>query len=413
MRIPVIMAILLIIISALVDAYIYGGIVRRKGRRSAWSIAYAVSSILCWAFLAVTLCMPRRSAETDILEVMWMLYSYLSIYVVKIIYLIFSLFGIWPLFKKERPWPTGIFVGLPIGIVCFIAMWYGATVGRNEIQTTRVTVESENLPTAFDGYRIVQFSDAHVGTWGNDTAFISRLVDSINCLKPDVIFFTGDIVNRRTEELKPFVRVFSRLKAKDGVYSILGNHDYGDYVDWDNDGLKKRNLDALIKYQKQMGWTLLNNDRAFITNGNDTIVIIGVENWGEPPFKQYGNLDKAYPYSMDSIYNVNDSRYKILLSHNPEHWNQHVSHETNIDLTLSGHTHAMQIIIGKNKWRWSPSQYIYEQWGGLYNRETKDGRPVRIYVNIGCGEVGAPYRIGATSEITEITLRRYSPNGKD
>lgn len=404
MRIPLIAAMALAILSILLDGYIWGGIKRALGIRSKWAMLYLVSSVLCWLFLIATYCIPRRSADGDILIIMWMLYAYLSVYIVKFCYVIFSIIGLWPLFFKHKPWKTGIVIGVPLGLVCFIAIWYGAIVGRKNIDINRVVIESSKLPSGFNEYRIVQFSDAHVGTWGNDTLFISHIVDSINSLKPDLILFTGDIVNRKSVELEPFVNIFRRLRAKDGVYSVLGNHDYGDYVDWPSPKEKEDNLNYLKKLQQEMGWHLLNNEKSFIVNGTDSIAIIGVENWGEPPFKQYGDLNKAYPYSKDSVFNVNDKRFKILLSHNPEHWNQHVSKETNINLTLSGHTHAMQLILRIGNHIWSPSKYKYEQWAGLYQRSNNNGEETRVYVNIGSGEVGMPFRIGANPEITEITL---------
>ena len=231
-------------------------------------------------------------------------------------------------------------------------------------------------------------------------------MDSINALQPDLIVFTGDIVNRETSELEPFITVLSRLKAKDGVVSILGNHDYGDYVDWKNREDRERNNRRLAFYQKEMGWDLVNNGRRFLTRGNDSIMVVGVENWGDPPFPTYGDLDKALSPSADSLYHQNDSRYKILLTHNPEHWNRIVSHETNIALTLSGHTHAMQMMIDIWGWKWSPAKYRYELWGGMYERLNDNGESTKLYVNIGAGEVGMPARIlGAYPEITFFTLR--------
>ena len=160
-------------------------------------------------------------------------------------------------------------------------------------------------------------------------------------------------------------------------------------------------------WQKQIGWNLINNDRRYITHNGDSIVLIGVENWGEPPFHQYGRLTDAYPLSRDSVYNLNDERFKILLSHNPEHWNREVSKITNVDLTLSGHTHAMQMVFDIFGYEWSPSKWRYPQWKGLYERKNEAGDTTRLYVNIGCGEVGIPARFGiAYPELTQITLKR-------
>ena len=285
-------------------------------------------------------------------------------------------------------------------------MWWGVGVTRRAIQVNEVEVESPKIPRSFNGYTIAQISDIHVGTWGTDTTFVSALVDSVNALHPDLILFTGDIVNRRTEELKPFISVLSRLKAPDGVLSILGNHDYGDYVDWSNPDDRLANNRELAADQERMGWDLLNNTRRFISKGSDSIMVIGVENIGDPPFPTYGDLEKALPASSDSIYHQNDTRFKILMTHNPAHWDKEVSHTTNIDLSLAGHTHAMQMMIKIGGWEWSPAKFRYEQWGGMYERLNDRGHKTRLYVNIGAGEVGMPSRIlNAYPEITLFTLK--------
>ncbi|MDE5858007.1 MAG: metallophosphoesterase, partial [Muribaculaceae bacterium] len=231
-------------------------------------------------------------------------------------------------------------------------------------------------------------------TFGNQTKFVSRLVDEINNLNPDLIVFTGDIVNRNSNELIPFVSVLSRLQAKEGVISIMGNHDYGDYTTWESDKAKQENLKLLHNLEKKMGWDLLLNQSKNIYRGNDSILIIGVENIGDPPFHVYGSLEKAYA-------NTSTPQTKILLSHNPAHWKNSIADNPGhkIDLTLSGHTHAMQVeLLGM-----SPAVFRYPTWSGLYHDKTTSNR---LYVNIGAGTVGLPMRIGATPEITLITLRR-------
>jgi len=297
-------------------------------------------------------------------------------------------------------------MGFAAAVTVFLIVWWGVVYTRHAIKINSVEIASPKVPVAFNGYRIVQISDLHVGTWGNDTTFIASLVDSVNSLHPDLIVFTGDIVNRKTDELTPFVGTLSGLRARDGVISVLGNHDYGDYVDWKKPDERIENNRRLAAYQKEMGWDLLNNERRFISAGADSIMIVGVENWGDSPFPVYGDLNVALSPSRDSFYNQNDSRFKILLSHNPEHWNRIVSKTTNIDLTLSGHTHAMQIMVELGDWRWSPAKYRYEQWGGLYERLNDEGQSTRLYVNIGGGEVGMPARLlSANPEITLFTLR--------
>lgn len=406
MRIPVIMMIIMLIGSILIDLYITRDI-KTSIRKPFWWKGYFCLSILSWIFLIIVLCLPRRSESSDILPVMWMLYSYVSVYVAKLVYIIFSLIGrgIRLFIKKRGKTHPLRWCGVAFALFVFIVMWWGVGGTRHEIVIVKEEITSPKIPLPFNGYRIAQISDIHVGTWGNDTTFISSLVDSVNSLKPDLIVFTGDIVNRRTVELKPFIPVLSRLHAPDGVISILGNHDYGDYVDWAVPEERLANNRQLAAYQEQMGWHLLNNNKIFKSRQNDSIMIVGVENVGDPPFPTYGDLDLALSPSPDSLYNQNDNRFKILLTHNPEHWNEYVSHHTNIDLTLSGHTHAMQMMIKFGKWIWSPAKYRYEQWGGMYNRLNMKGQSTNLYVNIGAGEVAMPSRLlAAYPEITLFTL---------
>ena len=213
--------------------------------------------------------------------------------------------------------------------------------------------------------------------------------------------FTGDIVNRKTDEILPFVNILKRLKAPLGVYSVMGNHDYGDYTDWPHEQAHAADTRQLRAIQTGMGWNLLCNTHKFIYSAQgDSIAMIGVENWGEPPFKQYGDLKKAYPTANK----IGDNNFKILLSHNPMHWHNEVREYTDIDLTLSGHTHAMQVLIGGIGTGFTPSSWRYPEWGGLYTHKGADGAIRNLYVNIGCGEVAIPARIGASPEITLITL---------
>ena len=411
MRIPVIMMIITLLGSVLIDLYITLDI-RRSTKKELWWKAYAVSALLCIGFIIYVFCQPRRSEDTDILPVMWMLYSIISVYVGKLVYVIFSLIGrLISCFrsKKKRPGHVMQWIGLVCALFVFGSLWWGVGVTRHKIMVVDVDIDSPKVPRPFDGYRIAQISDLHVGTWGNDTTFISTLVDSVNSLKPDLIVFTGDIVNRRTDELTPFLPVLSRLHAPDGVLSILGNHDYGDYVDWSTPEQRTANNQKLADYQRKMGWDLLNNRRVFKTRDNDSIMLIGVENVGDPPFPTYGDLDRALSPSRDSIFHQNDRRFKILLTHNPEHWNQDVSRDTNIDLTLSGHTHAMQIMFKVGGFEWSPAVFRYELWGGLFQRLNEEGQKTRLYVNIGAGEVGMPSRLfSAYPEITLITLHHQA-----
>lgn len=427
MRLPLVMIILTFIVSILSDFYIWTDIRQGKSRnRWAWSNAYAISSIILWIFLGVIVALPRRGLDGGVYAIMWMLTIYLSIYIPKIIYCLFSIIGRIPVIFRGKRWKWMNYVGAGIAVIGFASIWHGILYNRHNIQNINLTVNSDRLPDNFDGYRIVQISDLHLGTWGNDTRFASDFVNTINNLKPDLIVFTGDLVNQKADEVKPFEKILSKLEATDGIYSILGNHDYGDYVDWPSSEEKAKNLERLKEYQRNAGWKMLNNEHAFIVKNKagvrDSIAIIGVENWGEPPFGKYGDLSKAYP--NENGHSVKDKNFKILLTHNPEHWVRDVRKNTNIDLSLSGHTHAMQMsfdIFGK---RFSPAALRYKTWGGFYtengigeiedfgNPDTYGGLERNIehpslYVNIGAGEVALPFRIGSSNpEITLITLKK-------
>lgn len=408
-----ILALVVLAVSILIDLYIAYDI-RRTAKRGIWWKLYGASAIVCWLFVIVLVCLPKRSEDSGIIGIMWMLYAYLSIYVAKMAYAVVSLAGrlVRKIFHIRLRWYPSKWIGIVVAVVFFGVMWLGIIYTRRHIEVNSVEISSPKIPEAFNGYRIAQISDLHVGTWQNDTTFISALVDSVNALKPDLIVFTGDIVNRKTEEIVPFVSTLARLRAKDSVLSILGNHDYGDYVDWKDPSMREDNNRRLARHQDDMGWDLLNNERRFMVRGGDSIMVVGVENWGDPPFTVYGDLDKALSPSRDSVWNQNDRMFKVLLTHNPEHWNQVVSRSTNIDLTLSGHTHAMQMMAKVGGWQWSPARYRYEQWGGLYERLNDSGHPTRLYVNIGAGEVGMPSRLlSAYPEITLITLR-HTPSSQ-
>lgn len=432
MRLPLPAIIFLVVMSLLVDFYIWLDIRQTKSRnRWKWCDRYAIISIAMWIFLGVTVCLPRRGLDGGVYTVMWMLTTYLSIYIPKLIYCIFSIIGRIPQIFKANRWFLTKYVGLAVAVIGFASVWCGILYTRYHIQTVNVTLTSDKMPKSFDGYKIVQISDLHLGTWGENTRFVTKLVDKVNAMNPDLIVFTGDIVNQKSDEMKPFIKELSKLTAKDGVYSILGNHDYGDYVDWPSEKEKVRNLENLKRYQADAGWKMLNNEHAFITKNiglpsdtivrTDSIALIGVENWGDPPFGQYGDLAKAYP--AKGRCNLNDNNFKILLTHNPAHWVETVRKESNIDLSLSGHTHAMQASVSGFGKRWSPAVWRYKTWGGFYtngeNGKIEDfGNPDEdnmtrslkrpsLYVNIGAGEVGIPFRLfSAYPEITLITLKK-------
>lgn len=394
MRLPILTMIILIVVNVFVDIYIWRCIVNKERKR--WpGVVYAWSSLFFIIFIIVTVALPRRSgSDAVLLAVMWMLYTYLSVYISKYVFCIISFIGLIPRLWRGKRWKAMNIIGSVAAIAVFVTMWWGALINRTRYQIKEVEIEFADLPDAFDGYRVLQFSDFHVGTYGSDTTFVSEIVDVINNQSADLVLFTGDIVNRRTDELLPQVKPLSRLKAADGVYSILGNHDYGDYKKWPSAEMKSENMDMMYRLQRDMGWNLMNNRSEYIRRGNDSIALIGVENWGDPPFTVYGDLDKAYPMQSDST-------FKILMTHNPAHWSEKIADNdtVNIALSLSGHTHAMQCQIGS----WSPAEWRYDNWGGLYDDLSSRHK---LYVNIGLGTVALPARIGATPEITVLTLRK-------
>jgi hypothetical protein len=227
---------------------------------------------------------------------------------------------------------------------------------------------------------------------------VAEAVEIINDQNPDLLLFTGDFVNNVSSEMDNFLPMLQQLNAKIGKYSILGNHDYGDYVPWRSADEKRKNLERLIKIQEDMGIKMLLNDSQKIALNGDAIELIGVENWGLPPFPQYGELKKA-------LTNVNPDSFKILMTHDPSHWDEQVLNKTDIDLTLSGHTHGAQFGIEIPGWRWSPASIRYKRWGGMY----KEGNQ-HLHVNTGIGFIGFPGRVGMPPEVTVIELRSLVNN---
>ncbi|MEG0926008.1 metallophosphoesterase [Chryseobacterium sp.] len=283
-------------------------------------------------------------------------------------------------------------VGLGMSGVLSALFIDGITFGKYRHKVRKVKVKFPNLPKVFKGYKIIQISDVHSGSFA-DPSKLQHAVDLINEQKPDLVLFTGDMVNNVADEFKPFIPLFSQIKAKDGKFAVLGNHDYGDYVNWESPEAKKKNLDTLIDYEKQAGFDMLRNENRVIERNGEKLYILGVENWGLKPFPQFGKIDKA-------LKNVPESATKILMSHDPTHFDYVVKkHPGNIHLTLSGHTHGMQFGLDLKNIKWSPVQYRYPKWADLYESEGK-----LLYVNRGFGVLGYPGRVGVLPEITLFEL---------
>lgn len=276
----------------------------------------------------------------------------------------------------------------------FLGILYGIWRGRYDYTVRRITLRFPDLPAAFDGFRITQLSDIHSGSFSNPQQ-VSRGIDLVNAQQSDIILFTGDLVNNRAAEMLPWVEYFARLKAPAGKFSVLGNHDYGDYVRWNSVSEKQANLDQLKGIHRDIGFRLLLNETVALEKDGQKINLIGVENWGARGFAQYGKLNAA-------IGRIGGGEFNILLSHDPSHWEAQVLDAARpIHLTLSGHTHGMQFGLERLGIRWSPVQYVYKQWAGLYQRAGK-----YLYVNRGFGYIGFPGRVGIKPEITVITLEK-------
>jgi predicted MPP superfamily phosphohydrolase len=281
-------------------------------------------------------------------------------------------------------------IGWVLSGMLFLGILVGIFYGRWNWKIHRIQLSFPHFPEELNALKIVQISDIHVGSFFNNHAKVNKAIDMINSLEADFVFFTGDLVNNTASEMDGWEPVFSRIAAKKGKYSILGNHDYGDYVRWEEDDHKVENLKRLIDKHREIGFTPLLNESVQLEND---IWLLGVENWGKAPFRQSGKL-------THTLAEVPDAAFKILLSHDPSHFDLEVL-ETNIDLTLSGHTHGMQFGIERFGIKWSPVSFRYKKWAGLY----QVGKQF-LYVNRGFGYLGFPGRVGIYPEITEIMITK-------
>ncbi len=285
-------------------------------------------------------------------------------------------------------------VGLALSMLIGLLVIYGMIWGKSDFTVKRVDVYIKGLPASFEGFKIAQFSDAHLGSFTN-SGDVSKGLKLIKLQSPDMIVFTGDMVNNIADEMEPYLSELSALKAPYGKFSILGNHDMSDYVKWKDFKIKKKYIDKLVDYQRRCGFNVLLNSHVIIKKGKDSLALLGVENWGLPPFKKYGDLKAA----MQGTENV---PVKILLSHDPTHWSEEVAGKESIALTLSGHTHGGQIGFDISKTiRFSPVQFKYKNWSGLYTKGDN-----KLYVNPGFGYLGYPGRLGIRPQITVIVLHR-------
>jgi predicted MPP superfamily phosphohydrolase len=278
--------------------------------------------------------------------------------------------------------------------VPFGTMAYGILSGAHDYRVRRTSISLKNLPASFDGIRLVHLSDIHTGSFWNKTA-VEGGVEMALSEKPDLIFFTGDLVNNESGEVKEYIDVFKQLKAPLGVYSVTGNHDYGDYKSWNTQEEKRQNFADLIEAHRLLGFDLLMNSNRIISQGGEKLAILGNENWGAGRFSKYGKLDLAHQGTQEAA-------VKLLLSHDPSHWDAQVRPQfPDIDMMFAGHTHGFQFGIEMGNFKWSPSQYAYRQWAGWYTEGNQ-----HLYVNRGFGYLGYPGRVGMPPEITVVELKR-------
>ena len=376
----IIIVLSLIVILVLPDVYILLSFMRGSGT------ILRLLQLLPTILLFITLLLLSQYRSTTLLGIATFLI--LCIVLPKFIFMIVSVIGqglgmLWyKLFYATN------FAAFCIAAITSLSMLYGMTIGWRQLCVKEVDLTFDNLPSAFDGYTIVQLADMHVGTYGTRTSFLKKVADKVDALKPDLIVFTGDMVNMSSTEIDPFYEVLSSFKATDGIMSVLGNHDYGLY----NDNYSGNPFDEGKKVadaERYIGWQMLLNQHAFINRDNDSIAIIGVENTGKPPFPKIGHLEKA-------LEGVDSGTFKILLSHDPSHWRMEVLPKTDIPLTLSGHTHAAQFKLCG----WSPSKWLYDEWSGLYEESGQ-----KLFVSEGIGGT-IPFRLGTKSQIVKITLHK-------
>ena len=395
--------IILLAVFFIIEIYVYQAI-RNITTNNYIRIGYWVFTLLAYGIILYWI-LTFNKASRDHQQIQLMVSAMMIFVLPKLLSVIFLLIGDFTRFvefgfkyftAKENYFPerrkfisttalaaAGIFSALAIDGIIF---------GKYRHTVRKVKLRFKNLPESFKGYKIVQISDVHSGSFFNPQK-LQKAIDLINEQDADVVLFTGDMVNNYADEFKPFIPLFKSIKAKDGKFSILGNHDYGDYGAWNSREEKAQNIPTLKNYQAEAGFKMLRNENIALEKNGEKIYLLGVENWGIKPFPQYGDLDKA-------LKGVPENAIKILMSHDPTHFDEVVKHHpSNVQLTLSGHTHGMQFGIDLKNFKWSPVKFKYPKWADLYESAGK-----YLYVNRGFGVIAYPGRVGINPEITVIEL---------
>ena len=395
--------IILLAVFFIIEIYVYQAI-RNITTNNYIRIGYWVFTLLAYGIILYWI-LTFNKASRDHQQIQLMVSAMMIFVLPKLLSVIFLLIGDFTRFvefgfkyftAKENYFPerrkfisttalaaAGIFSLLAIDGIIF---------GKYRHTVRKVKLRFKNLPENFKGYKIVQISDVHSGSFFNPQK-LQKAIDLINEQDADVVLFTGDMVNNYADEFKPFIPLFKSIKAKDGKFSILGNHDYGDYGAWNSREEKVQNIPTLKNYQAEAGFKLLRNENIALEKNGEKIYLLGVENWGIKPFPQYGDLDKA-------LKGVPEDAIKVLMSHDPTHFDEVVKkHKTHVHLTLSGHTHGMQFGLDLKNIKWSPVKFKYKKWADLYESEGK-----YLYVNRGFGVIAYPGRVDINPEITVIEL---------
>lgn len=411
--------ILIIPVLLLIDLYTYKGLIALFSRRSrkfriTATTVYFIHSILLITLFVFFYLNYQKAPEllARYLRLLWFNGIFVAFTVFKLVYIIFEGFedltkGLQKIFQKKNfkePPPTfdslvsrRDFIrkaGAIVAALPFLGVFHGIGWGRFRFTVHHSEIRFPDLPQAFHGLRIVQLSDAHLGGFYGNEEKMKEVVGIIEDIKPDLLVFTGDMVNNFASEMNGWTAIFASMKAPLGKFAILGNHDYGDYSKWPTKAAKKANFDAIIRQEEEMGFKVLRNENISIERNGERIHIVGVENWGLPPFKQYGDLKLA-------MTGIPEEDFVVLLSHNPDHWVKEVNEITRIPLTLSGHTHGFQFGIEVGNFKVSPVQLLYKYWAGLYKSDNQ-----YLYVNRGLGCLAFPGRVGIWPEITLIEMKR-------
>jgi predicted MPP superfamily phosphohydrolase len=412
-RQPINIILILLAIDLATDFYVFAGIktlvkkIRSKRLRQFGQWGFPAVSLIVTALLLINIG-SLRTARGMIPYYEWVLSLFLALIITKLFFCIILLLGdlgrgAVGVVNKVNPRHTGPAIpsrrrfisqtAAVFGAIPLTAFLYGMLKGKYDYRVHRQTLYFDDLPPAFDGFTITQLSDIHSGSFDSTTG-VQKGIDLARAQKSDLFVFTGDLVNNAAWEVEPWLERFATIKAPYGQFSILGNHDYGDYIEWNSESEKAENLETLKAHHKTLDYRLLMDEHVSVEKEGQKITLIGVQNWGRG-FIQKGDLDKA-------LENADPNDFKILLSHDPTHWEERVRyHPTRIHLTLAGHTHGAQFGVETDKWRWSPVQYRYLDWAGLAE---ENGR--YLYVNRGFGFLAFSGRLGIWPEVTVITLKR-------